>query len=71
MAAALAQCIDRIVRQVRFDADLNLSLHFTGPTMTFRTLRHSTTEDAWTLFRGSSSYSLAGDGSFHREAPPG
>jgi hypothetical protein len=66
---ALQQCIGRTVGRVRFDADLNLTLHFERPKMTFRTLRHSTTEDAWTLFRGSSAYSLAGDGGFLRESP--
>lgn len=69
METALRQCIGRTVGHVRFDADLNLSLHFAGSAMTFRTLRLSTTEDAWSLFRGSSVYSLAGDGSFHRETP--
>ncbi len=69
METALRQCIGRTVGRVRFDADLNLTLHFERSKMTFRTLRQSTTEDAWTLFRGSSTYSLAGDGGFHRETP--
>jgi hypothetical protein len=69
MQQALRQCIDQTVCRIRFDSDLNMSLHFDEPAMTFRTLRHSTRDDAWTLFHGSSTVSLAGDGSFWRESP--
>ena len=66
MADALHQLVGCAVERARFDADLNLTLHFERG-LTFRTLRLSTAEDAWTMFRGFTSYSLGGDGRFCRE----
>lgn len=67
MAEAVQHCIGRVVERIHFDEHLNLSLLFVKPGPVFCTLRQSTSDDAWTLFRRRSSYSFAGDGNFYHE----